>query len=104
MKSLKSSASRTTPFLSFVPPGVVVPDFGCLEARKFVLDLLFGRVLLPGLRMETRDEERERIEGVVGADLPSIYEYELKSGGMASGSERGSRDVNGTRDRWFRFV
>jgi hypothetical protein len=37
-----------------------------------VLDLLLGMVMLFGLRIDTREEERERIEGVVGADRPSI--------------------------------
>lgn len=35
-----------------------------------MLDLLFGREEF-NLRTEIREEERERTEGVVGADLPS---------------------------------
>lgn len=39
-----------------------------------MLDLLLGRLVGVGFRTDTRDEDRERIEGVVGADRPSIYE------------------------------
>ena len=79
-------------------------DLGCFAARKFVLDLLLGIVMLFGFRIDTREEERERIEGVVGAERPSMYEYEVESAGRASGSERGSREVKGARVRWLRFV
>jgi hypothetical protein len=78
---------------------VVAADLGCFTARKFVLDLLLGIVMLCGLRIDTREEVRERIEGVVGADRPSIYEYEVLSAGRASGSERGRREVKGARVR-----
>jgi hypothetical protein len=78
---------------------VVAADLGCFAARKFVLDLLFGIEILFGLRIDTREEDRERIEGVVGAERPSIYEYEFMSDGRASGSERGRREVKGASVR-----
>lgn len=37
-----------------------------------MLDLLFGRERFFWFRTETREEERERIEGVVGAERPSM--------------------------------
>lgn len=59
---------------SFERPGVEGTDRAdlCLAPRRWVLDLLFGRERWAGLRSETRDEDRERIEGVVGAERPSI--------------------------------
>jgi hypothetical protein len=37
-----------------------------------VLDLLFGSERLFGFRIDRREEDRERIEGVVGAERPSM--------------------------------
>ena len=74
-KELRLSSSLVKVFRSFVPPGVVGTCRGCFpEASRCVLDLLFGRVMCAGFFRDTREVERERIEGVVGADLPSIYD------------------------------
>ena len=53
-------------------PGVVVPDRACGGGISCVLDFDLGRERLIGLRAETREEDRESIEGVVGAERPSI--------------------------------
>ena len=71
--------------------------------RSCVLDLLFGIDRFFWFRSETREEERDKIEGVVGAERPSIYEMCWVSG-RASGSLRGRRDVKGARVRWLIFV
>jgi hypothetical protein len=63
-----------------------------------------GRFAFIGFLMETRDDDRERTEGVVGADRPSIYDTWWVGSGRASGSERGSREVNGARVKWLRLV
>jgi len=65
---LKLSPSLVTPLRSF---GVVVPDRGCEFGGRWMLDLLFARPVFIGLRMEIREDERERIDGVVGAERPS---------------------------------
>ena len=36
-----------------------------------MLDLLLGMPVFTGLRIEIREDERERIDGVVGAERPS---------------------------------
>jgi hypothetical protein len=41
------------------------------EGERWVLDLLLGRPTVIGFRKETRDE-CARIEGVVGAERPSM--------------------------------
>jgi hypothetical protein len=43
-------------------------------ARRWVLDLLLGRPVLNGLGRDNREDDRDSIDGVVGADRPSIYE------------------------------
>lgn len=62
-----------------------------------MLDLLLGRLDCIGFRIETRDEDLESIDGVVGAERPSIYEMWCVVSGRASGSGSGSREVNGAR-------
>lgn len=37
-----------------------------------MLDFDFGRAMFMGLRMDTREDDRERIEGDVGAERPSM--------------------------------
>lgn len=49
-----------------------MPDRGCFEGRRWALDLLFGMVRLEGFGIESREEDRERIEGVVGAERSSM--------------------------------
>ena len=54
-------------------PGVVTPERVFRAPWRWVLDLLFGRFDLPdGLRRDTREFDRDSIDGVVGADLPSM--------------------------------
>jgi hypothetical protein len=64
---------------------------------RCVLDLDFASARSFGFRKETRDDVRDKIEGVVGADRPSMYETWWFDSGKASSSERGSRDVKGAR-------
>ena len=102
---MRLDPSLVVAFGSFVPPGVVAPDGACLRvASNCVLDLLFGRLRSFDFGRETREEDRERTDGVVGADRPSIYETWDVESGRASGSERGSLDVNGARVRWLRLL
>jgi hypothetical protein len=54
--------------------------------------------------METREEERESIEGVIGAERPSMYEMCCGVSGTASWSSRGRREVRGAKVRWLMFV
>jgi hypothetical protein len=37
-----------------------------------VLDFDFGREMFVGFRRDTREDDRDRIEGVVGAERPSM--------------------------------
>lgn len=69
-----------------------------------MLDFDLGRLRSLGLRIDTREDVRERIEGVVGADLPSMYETWMFDSGRASSSESGSRDVKGARVSRLRLV
>jgi hypothetical protein len=69
---VRLNSSLVTSLRSFVPPGVFAPDRGSFPAARCVLDLLFGSVMCCGFRRDPRDDDRERIEGVVGADRPSI--------------------------------
>lgn len=69
-----------------------------------MLDFDLGRFRSLGLRIETREDVRERIEGVVGADRPSRYETWTLDSGRASSSERGSREVRGARVNRLRLV
>ena len=68
LSALKLNSSLVIPLRNF---GVVVPDRGCVLGGRWILDLLFARPVFTGLRIEIREDDRERIEGVVGADLPS---------------------------------
>ncbi len=69
-----------------------------------MLDFDFGRVRSFGFRRDTRDDVRDRIEGVVGAERPSIYETWLTGAGISSASERGRRrDVKGAKVKWSRL-
>jgi hypothetical protein len=99
-RELRLNPSLVWPFRSLVPPGVVTADRGCRDGSRCVLDLLFGkeRFVCFWFRRETREEERERIDGVVGAERPSMYEMCWVSG-RASWSLRGSREVRGARVR-----
>jgi hypothetical protein len=70
---LRFNSSLVTPFLSLVPPGVVGPDRGCCWfTNRCVLDFDFGRERFVGFRRDTREDDRDRIEGVVGAERPSM--------------------------------
>jgi hypothetical protein len=66
------NSSLVWPFRSLVPPGVVAPDRGCRVGRRCVLDLLLGIERFFWFRRETREDEWDRIEGVVGAERPSM--------------------------------
>lgn len=66
-------SSRVIVCRSFVPPGVVGTYRGDLGgADRWVLDLLFGRVICAGRFSATLEEDLDKMEGVVGADRPSM--------------------------------
>jgi len=71
---LKVTSSLVTVCRNLVPPGVVGAYRGDLLGVKWVLDLLFGKLICDGGFKVTREEDRDRIEGVVGAERPSMYD------------------------------
>jgi hypothetical protein len=64
-----------------------------------LLDLLFARPDLVDFGNDTRDEVRDSMEGVVGADRPSMYETWYVESRVVLWSGRGSLGVNGARER-----
>lgn len=72
--ALTDKSPLVTVCLNLVPPGVVGACRGDLPTVRCVLDLLFGRWICDGFLSVTREEDRERIDGVVGAERPSMYD------------------------------